>query len=147
MFLWFYSLLMRQERGVSGCTHWCGRAAVHGLRVIACARALSHLPTARTHHVITESWPWRSGPQREVLYSWSFKGSHQGRSNTPSSYLTHRFFIPLHTPRFLPPGGRGLQALCCHGWRGRWGQRCLLEVRFRQWAHLIGPSGRVTWHN
>lgn len=76
MFLCFYSLLMRQERGVSGCVHWCDRLGVCWMRVNACASALSHLPITGTCRVITESWPWRSGPRQGALYSLSFKGSH-----------------------------------------------------------------------
>lgn len=100
MFLRFYSLLMRRERGVSGCVHWCGRTGVRGVRVNACASALSHLPITGTRRVITESWPWRSGPQQGVLYSWSFKGSHP-------TLLRHAQLVPPSAAplcRSIPPG-------------------------------------------
>lgn len=75
MFLCFYSLLMRQERGVSGCVRWCDKLGVCWMRVSVRAGAQSHLAIRETCRVITESWPWRSGPRQGALYSWSFKGS------------------------------------------------------------------------
>lgn len=150
MLLCFYSLLMRQERGVSGCVHWCDCPGVCWMRVNACADALSHLPITGTWRVITESWPWRSGPGRESCIHGALKAAIQHWSDTPSSYPPHRLFMctPNLTYPLIPSSKRrGPQTPCCQGWRGRQGQRCLLKVRFRQWAHLIGPSGRVTWHN
>lgn len=95
MFLCFYSLLMRQERGVSGCVHWCDRLGVCWMRVNACASALSHLPITGTWRVITESWPWRSGPRQGALYSLSFKGSHP-------TLIRHAQLVPPPTPHPIP---------------------------------------------
>lgn len=137
----FYSLLMRRERGVSGCAHWCGRTAVHGLRVISCARALSHLPTTRTRHVITESWPWRSGPQREVLYSWSFKSSHP-------TQIRHAQLVPhsplLYTPAYPPiPSSRRPWAPGPVLPRVTWPLRSGVLVGGE--VQTAGPSDRTIW--
>lgn len=157
MFLCFYSLLMRQERGVSGCVHWCDEPGVRWMRVNACADALSHLPITGTRRVITESWPWRSGPRQGACIHGALKAAIQRRSGTPNSYpvpppapsLSASLCAPqtLAHPLAASSQRHGPQTLCCQGWCGRQGQRCLLEVRLRQWAHLMGPSGRVTWHN
>lgn len=151
MLLWFYSLLMRQERGVSGCVHWCDRPGVCWMRVNACGVSLGHLPITRTCRVITESWPWRSGPSKEPCIHGALKAATQHWSDTPNSYPSS---LPLYVhpkptriPWFHPPSGMGLRLHVARGDVATVGQRCLLEVRFRQWAHLIAPSGRVTWHN
>lgn len=119
MFLWFYSLLMRQERGVSGCVHWCDGRSVCWMRVNACADALSHLPITGTCRVITESWPWRSGPQQGALYSWSFKGSHptliRHAQLIPPSSLLYVYPKPWRTPWFQPPSGMGLRLHVARG--------------------------------
>lgn len=112
MFLCFYSLLMRQERGVSGCVRWCDKLGVWWMRVSVRACARSHLAIRETCRVITESWPWRSGPQQGALYSWSFKGSHPTPIRhsqlvpppphyfficTPKCWCTPWFHLPSHT--------------------------------------------------
>ena len=123
MFLCFYSLLMRQERGVSGCVHWCDELSVCWMRVNACADALSHLPITGTWRVITESWPWRSGPRQGALYSWSFKGSHPTLirhaqlvpPTPPPLPLLYAHPEPSRTPWFHPPSGSGLSLHVARG--------------------------------
>lgn len=139
MFLRFYSFLMRRERGVSGCVHWCGRTGVRGMRVNACAGALSHLSITGTRHVITESWPWRSGPQRGALYSWCFKGSHptliRHAQLVPPSPLLYTISYPLifSSPRLPAP------LLPRVTWLLRSGVLVGGEVQ------TAGPSDRTIW--
>lgn len=51
MFLCFYSLLMRQERGVSGCVHWCGRAR-RVLNVCECVHWFCEPSACRRKHAM-----------------------------------------------------------------------------------------------
>lgn len=144
MFLCFYSLLMRQERGVSGCVHWCDWLGVCWMRVNACADALSHLPITGTWRVITESWPWRSGPRQGALYSWCFKGTHpiliRHAQLALPSLLLYVHPEPSCTPWFCPPLGLGLRI---HVARGDVAIRS--EVLVGGEVQTVGPSDRTIW--
>lgn len=154
MFLCLYSLLMRQERGVSGCVHWC----VGPCRVLNACECMRRCSEPSAHH---RNMPCNNrimtveirAPAGSLVFMGLWRQSSNTDQTRPSCTPLIVFFFSLSVPRTLtyPPipssQRHGPQTPCCQGWRGHRGQRCLLEVRFRQWAHLIGPSGRVTWHN